>query len=393
MKKKMSLSTFISSAVTILIGLAVGVMLGGYTARAAEAGGIGRALLVLAAALFCLVLAAVVQTVIHEAGHLIFGLISGYSFCSFRACGFVLTKNSEGRLSLKRLSVPGTLGQCIMSPPPVEEDRYMPSGLYNMGGAILNLVSAFVFFWLYLLVGGLFPSCLFMCLAALGIGFAAVNGLPLKNAGMPNDACNALSLGKSDAALLAFRRQLEISCASSEGLRLSQMEDSWFDMPAKEDMEHPLVVAQAVFRQQRMLDEHRFDSSKALAEELLSSDLPMPRIYHGLMTCDLISLRLIDEHGPLDVSSLLTDAQLKFMRSMAKYPSVLRTQYLLAVLKEQDHSKAQEMLSRFDLAAESYPWPADLAIDRELIELAQDIGQNYLRSDTVEEVLEELSES
>ena len=51
-----------------------------------------------------------IQIVIHEAGHLIFGLLSGYQFCSFRIL-ILMWIRSEGRIRLKRLSIAGTGGQ------------------------------------------------------------------------------------------------------------------------------------------------------------------------------------------------------------------------------------------------------------------------------------------
>ena len=42
-----------------------------------------------------------VETVIHEAGHLVFGLLSGYSFLSFRIGGFAWVK-ADGKVRFAR---------------------------------------------------------------------------------------------------------------------------------------------------------------------------------------------------------------------------------------------------------------------------------------------------
>lgn len=55
------------------------------------------------------VLAAVVQIIVHEAGHLAGGLATGYTFCSFRVGSWMLQKE-QGRLKLRRLSLAGTAG-------------------------------------------------------------------------------------------------------------------------------------------------------------------------------------------------------------------------------------------------------------------------------------------
>ena len=63
------------------------------------------------------------QVIIHEAGHLVFGLASGYRFFSFRISGLVLMKKG-GKLVLRREKVPGTGGQCLMGPPDYNGGRY-----------------------------------------------------------------------------------------------------------------------------------------------------------------------------------------------------------------------------------------------------------------------------
>jgi len=54
------------------------------------------------------------QIIIHEAGHLMFGLISGYRFSSFRVGSLMLIKK-EGTIKLRRLSIAGTGGQSVCS--------------------------------------------------------------------------------------------------------------------------------------------------------------------------------------------------------------------------------------------------------------------------------------
>lgn len=52
----------------------------------------------------------VLQTAIHEAGHLVGGLLSGYRFTSFRIFDLMLVKDAGGKLRLRRLAVAGSDG-------------------------------------------------------------------------------------------------------------------------------------------------------------------------------------------------------------------------------------------------------------------------------------------
>ena len=87
------------------------------------------------------------QLIIHETGHLVFGLLSGYRFSSFRIGSFMWMK-VNGKLVCKKLTVAGTGGQCLMIPPELQDGK-IPVLMYNLGGSIMNLVVGAVFFALY----------------------------------------------------------------------------------------------------------------------------------------------------------------------------------------------------------------------------------------------------
>ena len=86
---------------------------------------------VLLPSLACLVLSFWLQAILHEGGHLVCGLLSGYRFLSFRVGSFTLLRQN-GRLVLRRFYLPGTGGQCLLEPPDGDE---VPFRLYNLWGA------------------------------------------------------------------------------------------------------------------------------------------------------------------------------------------------------------------------------------------------------------------
>ena len=88
--------------------------------------------------LLLLVLAYVLQVVVHEGGHLVCGLLTGYRALSFRI-GRVLLVKLDGRWKLRAYHIPGTGGQCLMAPPAQENPPYR---LYHLGGGLANLLLA-----------------------------------------------------------------------------------------------------------------------------------------------------------------------------------------------------------------------------------------------------------
>ena len=66
----------------------------------------------------------------------------------------------------------------------------------------------------------------------------------------------------------------------------------------------------------------------------------------------------------------MTKEQKRFMKAMQRFPSVLRTQYVLALLSERDAAKAEMIKRDFEKASKSYPYPHEIDSERELMRIA-----------------------
>ena len=139
------ISKALSFVIYIAVGLVVGLILANFGGRTIQQ----RGVLALIPLVLILVVAYFLQIIIHELGHLIFGLMTGYRFKSFRIGSLMLIRNADGKLSFKRLSIAGTAGQCLMGPPDIENGKIMHI-LYNFGGVIANLTAAVIFDILYI---------------------------------------------------------------------------------------------------------------------------------------------------------------------------------------------------------------------------------------------------
>ena len=93
------------------------------------------------------------QVLLHEGGHLVCGLATDYRFVSFRIFNLTFIRK-DGKLCIKRFSLAGTGGQCLLTPPerPLED---IPTTLYNLGGVLANLLTAILAFLPLLTVDGL----------------------------------------------------------------------------------------------------------------------------------------------------------------------------------------------------------------------------------------------
>ena len=167
----------------------------------------------LAAVVVLLTVSYLLQIVVHEAGHLALGLATGYRFRSFRVGSYMLVEQ-DGRLHLKRLSIQGTGGQCLMGPPDLVDGR-IPYRLYNLGGALANTLVALVAAALAFALPQRLATIFFAFLALVGVAFALTNGLPLTVGGVNNDGKNLRAAGESPDALRAFWVILKIGEATT----------------------------------------------------------------------------------------------------------------------------------------------------------------------------------
>ena len=310
------------------------------------------------------------QILVHEAGHLVFGLLSGYRFRSFRVGSLMWIRTANG-IERRRQSLAGTGGQCLLSPPEGDADG-IPCGWYLMGGAAMNLLSALVALALYFALRSHAVLARFLLTWAIsGATVALTNGLPIHMGLIDNDGCTARTVCTSQTERRAFLTQMRLNDFLALGGRIRDV--SLECLPAENDLSGPMTATLAVFSANRLMDAHRFDEARAEMDRLLAADSAIVGLYMHLLACDRMYLALLD--GDLErLNALFTPAQRSFMKQMRTNPSILRTQYAYALLAEKDAARADAYLAQFERAVKHHPYPGEIESERELIALAKEKG-------------------
>ena len=316
-----------------------------------------------------LYLAVLIHIVFHEAGHLIFGLMSGYKFSSFRIGRHMLIKEN-GKLVHRKIKIAGTGGQCLMVPPEMVDGRF-PVVLYNLGGSIVNLVVTALMIPVFAAVDKSTVFALFFFLfIAMGIITGLSNGIPMRTKTVDNDGYNAISLGKSKKAMRAFWIQMKVNEQLTKGIRTKDMPESWFEVPSDEAMKNPMVATIGVYAASRLMDQHRFEGAGNLIDHLLENETGMVALHRNLLICDQIYLELIGQNRSDRVEELYSKELKKFMKAMKTFPSVIRLEYAYRLLAEHDLDGAAKSMAAFERVAVTYPYPNDINTERELMEIA-----------------------
>ena len=369
-KKKIVWQQYIAMAFMMLMGAVCGVVMVAYLDQSPPDTPLYQKLLSFAGLLLGIYAALFFHMIVHEAGHLFFGLMTGYKFSSFRIASFMWLKEN-GRLKLKRLSLAGTGGQCLMIPPDMKDGK-IPLVLYNLGGSFINIILGTLFLAGYLLCSDIpFLSPLLLLFAVVGFLTAMMNGIPMRMGTVDNDGYNAFALSGNKEAVEAFWVQLKVGEQSSKGIRLKDMPAEWFTVPTDAAMKNSMVATRCVFTCNRLMDEEKFKEADALMAHLLEIESGIVGLHHDLLMCDRIYVELIGEKRPEVIQNMLPKKQQKFMKAMKRFPSVLRTEYTLALLFENDAEKANKIRSEFEKVARTYPYSQDIESERDLMEIAK----------------------
>lgn len=310
------------------------------------------------------------QVVLHEAGHLIFGLLSGYKFVSFRVGSFTIYKKG-GKLHIGSYKLAGTGGQCLMAPPDLVEGK-IPYCLFNFGGVIINIIVSGIAI-VVLVFCDLNPIlfCALVMFIATGIFSALTNGIPMHIGGIDNDGYNALSLGKNPEALRAFWLQLKVNQMLTEGERLKDMPEEWFEKPSEEGMQNNMIAAIEAMRCNRLLDMQCLEEVHQAIDDVLQNKNKMVGVQKMLLQVDQIFCEILGEQREEILSQMHKKELANLIKAMKTFPSIVRTQYAYALLIQKDEKEIETWKKQFEKIMKKHPYEGEIESERELIALCE----------------------
>lgn len=309
------------------------------------------------------------QTIIHEAGHLVFGLLTGYKFSSFSFLFFRFYKKN-GKLKFGLWYLPGALGQCLMLPPEHDNGKY-PVQLYNLGGVLMNAISGIVFTGLYFaLREEAFSACAMLLIAVSGFGAALGNAIPMKLK-LNNDGYNSVEFSKSTAARQALWCALKINNLQNNRVHLKDMPDEWFSISESENFGSSMEASVACLTGMRLLEERRFDEADRLMARLLEQRTVLNVHQCNVLLCERTFYELVHQNRREVIEEMRTEDQKEFLRKARLTPNVARTEYAYALLAERDTKKAEEIRGKFEKRFGRFANDESMKLYIEMMDLAK----------------------
>lgn len=312
-----------------------------------------------------------VQIIIHEAGHLIFGLMSGYEFVSFRIGSFTLIREA-GKFKMKKYMIQGTAGQCLLMPPEKKVEE-VPYRLYHLGGILANTLVTLPLLVIY---GSIqLPkevSVILMIGISIGIICIMANGIPMKISGIANDGYNLMSLERDKTARISIYQSLRINGLQNEGMRLKEMPKEWFTLPKEADLNNPLNECIKIFEGNRYMDALDFNGARQVYEEVLEKADAILPIYKIEVQSELALIEILGENRKEEVEALLTKEVKKYMRATKKMIDKKPLEYAYALYVKKDEEEAQKVWEDTMQLMHTYP---SKGIIKSILELLEYIKQ------------------
>lgn len=324
----------------------------------------GTYLLKIAIVLLSLYVSLLLTTIIHEAGHLVMGLATGYKYLSFRIGSIVLQKTEQG-LKFKKFSIAGTGGQCLMIPPEVKNPEDVPYFWYNFGGGFFNLLSALICVpFIFITQNDLIKAVLIVfALYSAFTGF--INLIPL-DFGVANDGMNILAMAKNPYARGVLYRQFKINALLNIGTRLKDMPDKLFEHD--ENQKDHLSATMPALCTARLMDEMKFDEAEKEYEKTLKNP-NLSKLYVNEYSCELLFCKIVNGAPREEIDEIYNKELQNYVKTSGK-TMISRRKLLYAyyLIIEKNTELAEKEYQLAYKMEKSYPIKADADSELAIIE-------------------------
>ncbi|NEZ46160.1 hypothetical protein FDF74_02910 [Clostridium niameyense] len=315
-----------------------------------------------------LICTCIFQIILHEAGHLIFGLCSGYKFISFRIGNITLIRENR-KLKIKKFNVVGTAGQCIMMPP--EGSGYdCPYIIYNLGGVFMNTIVILLCILFYKTFTTNFMVKNFCFLSIIiGIFFIIINGIPIKILG--NDGYNFISMKKDKYERYSFYMMLKINSLLYKGIRLKDMPIEWFKLPNGANSNKLLSNTIRILEGNYYMDKRDFHKAIEIYKSIINTTPNLNKVLKNEVICDILFCEIINEAGEDVINKLYTKELKDYIKATNCYMSRKRLMYAYYLLVKKDNTNANPILDEVNKVKKTYPVKAEIESELQIIEFVK----------------------
>lgn len=314
--------------------------------------------------------------IIHEGGHLIGGLCSGWEFLSFRVGNLALVCQ-KGKLKWKKHTVMGTGGQCLMIPPECGYEE-CPFYWYMFGGGAANLLTGAVAFLVGIFTGEI-AQIILNLFAIMGVSLGLSNLIPAKMGGIMNDGYQMfVELPKNSNAkkymycLLtanAVLTESDSTKALTEKIRntILELDD--------EDFSNTSAVNLLLFKCTIFQEDGRYEEIREICQKISNSP-DVLQLFKSEANCELLYHEIMGECDDQKIKAIYDKKLMEYIKATLMYPSRRRLMYAYYLIYKGDEPEAEKEYQALLKVAKSHPSRAEGVIE---IKEAERVRRHYER--------------
>lgn len=303
--------------------------------------------------------------ILHEGGHFVCGLLSGYKFVSFRIFNWVIIR-LNGKLQVKKFGIAGTGGQCLLTPPQLPLEQ-IPTVMYNAGGVLFNLIFVVASIFVLACTDAALVKSGTVIFALTGAFLALMNGVPMKVGGVNNDAYNILTMNKNLETKRGFEVQLRANAMIQEGYTPKEMPAEWFEIQGELDYKNPIQLTTYIQKASLYMDLGEMERAYSLLKEVYAHKEEIMELLRKEVECELIFVASV--MGDADFAcEILTPPLQKYIDQYAKVmSSKMRTQWAIEKYINLNPDKAEQIYSDLIAKKDQFLMQGEAKMDITLI--------------------------
>jgi len=321
--------------------------------------------------LFSFFLCSQIHVILHELGHLVFGLIQKYEFIAFGWGGYGFIRE-DGRIKLRNYEIRGAGGYCIMTPPKPKNHK-IPYFWYLSGGLIFNFLSTVIFLLIIVFVHLNGVIYLFsMVFILIGLYLGIINTLPLKISG-GTDGCKILAIYKNDQVQEYLYNSYRIRTDISKDIRMKDTPQNLFILPDNANFNNPIFAGIKYSEAYKYFDNGEYDKAEETYKSLISENIKLTNVLRNEVLCQILYFEIIKGNEE-EVAKLMTKKLKKYIKSAKRDISKKRLMYAYTVLIEKDVEESESIWYDFHDACEYNLSKAEVESESEIMDYIGKIG-------------------
>ena len=258
-----------------------------------------------------------------------------------------------------------------MMAPPEPKNGKIPVALYTFGGIILTLAfSAIAFVLSVILEPFTLIRVILLTFCAIGAYYILQDASFILLGVILKAEANPFVRNRDPKATKTYYNAMKIMEGIALGISLRDMPEAWFQIPNDADLKTTESLMVCGFSCDRLMDERRYDEAYALYSHYDSIGSEMTVASRVEFICGRAEAKMLTGNYSEAAEIMRQLLNYRQMKGFTMTSTVLSTDYMAALLLENDPAKAENIMRQFEKREINCPYCMRFNLDRELMQTA-----------------------